>query len=104
MLMNALTSSIFLLNKEGFAISTLAPPFCCNKVVIYCYRPVIRVRSYSFQVEGVDCGTRVVDCFIGCYCCYCDWNIYGGGGDGNGNGDNGNGNGDDDNNFLYKDE
>ena len=70
--MNALTSSIFLLNKGDFAISTLASLFCCNKMAICCYRLVIRVRSCSSQVEGAGCSAGVVDCSIGCCCCYYD--------------------------------
>ena len=74
-LMNVLTFFILLLNNRGFAISTLAPPFCCSRVTTYYYRPVIRVKSCFSWVEGA-CNTGVADCSIGCCCCC--WDMLGG--------------------------
>ena len=82
--------AILLLNSKDFAISTLAPLFCCNRVATYYCRLVIRIKSCFFWVEGA-CNARAVDCSIDCYCCC--WNMFGSG-DGNGDGD--------DNNSSYK--
>ena len=86
--MNVLTFSIFLLNKGGFATSTLAPLLYCNRVATCCCRPAIKVRSCSSQVGGEDCGIRATG-----YCCCCQ--------DMFGSGDNDN---DDNDDSLYKDK
>ena len=76
-----LTSSILPLNRGGFAISTLAPPLYCNRVVTYCCRPAIKVKSYSFWVKGG--GLGAAGCSTGC----CYWDMYGGGGNSSSNSD-----------------
>jgi len=83
---NEYAFSIFLLNKESLATSTLAPLFYCNRVIICCCKLVIRVRSCSSLVDGAY-GTGAANCPIDC--CYCWQDIYSGsGGNGNGNDDN----------------
>jgi len=67
--MNALTFSIFPLNKRGFATSTLASLFCCNRVATCCYRPAIKVRSCFSQVRGGACGIGAIGYSIDCCCC-----------------------------------
>ena len=65
-----LTSSIFPLNKGGFATSTLAPPLCCSRVATYYCRLVIKVRSCFSQVEGEGCSVGAAGYSAGCWCWY----------------------------------
>ena len=92
-MINALTSSIFPLNKGDFATSTFAFLFCCKRVATCYCRLAIRKKSYSSWVRGVDCNTRAADCSLGCCCsCHCQ-DIYGGNSDGDSSNNN---------NSLYK--
>jgi len=90
--MNALTFSIFSLNKGSFATSTLVPPFYCNRVATCYCRPAIKIKNCSSQVREEDCSIGTIDCSIDCCCC-CQ-NIFG----------SGDGNDDNNDDFSYKDE